>query len=284
MPEKSDQKLFSIIIATYNCGRKIENTLNSILTQNRDLFELFVIDGDSNDDTVDILKRFEGEFTLVSEKDEGVYDAYNKGIDLASGKYLYFIGAGDCLKPGILEEIKSFLPPDAPTLVYGKCYFVKNKTQDGKEFNSKLFVRDNICHQGIFYHRNIFQILGKYELRYKILADWFFNLKCFINDDINKIYIDLVIADFEQGGLSAEIKRDKLFVKEFPHFIKKQFGLKNYLKCKAFLFEPHVFNYISAGQYESLARHIYYNKPFFIRLSKFIKEKFRKIPENKLHE
>ncbi|MBA2620120.1 MAG: glycosyltransferase [Acidobacteria bacterium] len=251
-PETVNRKIFSIILATYNCGRKVENTLESIFSQNRDLFELIVFDGASTDDTLDFIKKYEGDLTLVSERDAGVYDAFNKAIDLAGGEYLYFIGAGDCLRPKILEQVKEFLPHHNPSLVYGYCYFVRQEIYNGREFTAADFVRDNLCQQGIFYHRAVFDIIGKYDLRYKVFADWFFNLKCFIDDKINKQYIPLLIADYEEGGLSSNLKRDPVFLKEFPLFVRKQFGTFKYIVCKAFLTNPYIFNYTYYGHFRLL--------------------------------
>ncbi len=72
LPETVGQKLFSIIMATYNCGEKIENTLQSIFSQNKELFELIVIDGASTDNTLESLKKYESSLTLSSEKDDGI--------------------------------------------------------------------------------------------------------------------------------------------------------------------------------------------------------------------
>lgn len=246
-------------MATYNCGRKIEDTLQSIFSQNTDLFELIVLDGGSTDDTLDTIGKYESRLTLVSEKDNGVYDAFNKGIDLATGKYIYFIGAGDRLKPGILERVVEFLPPETPSYVYGNCYFVKQKIYNGKEFTAELFVRDNICQQGVFHHRALFEIVGKFDLRYKVFADWFFNLKCFLHRDVNKRYLPLVIADYEEGGLSSVISRDPVFKKDFPRFVRKRFGLVKYLACKAFLAEPRVFNFIYFSDYSGLLGYLIHN-------------------------
>ncbi len=229
-------------MATYNCGRKVENTLQSILSQNKELFELIVVDGASTDDTLDFIKKYEGNLTLISEKDEGVYDAFNKGIALAKGKYVYFIGAGDCLRPNILEQVREFLPQQTPTLVYGSCYLTKQKVVwMGREFNAANFYCENICHQSIFYHRSVFDIIGKFDFRYKICADWYFNLKCFAHPGIDKQYIPCLIADFEEGGLSSELYNDPAFIKEFPCLLKKHLGISSYLKRKAFVKNPDVY-------------------------------------------
>ena len=236
--EAANQKMFSIIMATYNCGRKVENTLQSIFSQNKELFELIVLDGASTDDTLDYIKNYESDLTLISEKDEGIFDAFNKGIDVAAGKYIYFIGAGDCLRPGVLEQVKEFLPAEIPTLVYGNCYFVKRKGFDGRKFSSSDFTWTNICHQGEFYHRSIFDIIGKYDLRYKIFADWMLNLKCFLHRGINERYIPLYIADYQEDGLSCDLNNDPAFKKDFPRFVKKELGIKAFIICQAKMTNP----------------------------------------------
>lgn len=258
MPETEDQKTFSIIVATYNCGRKVEKTLESIISQEKELFELIVVDGASTDETLDYIKKYESYLTLISGKDVGVYDAFNKGIRLTTGKYLYFIGAGDCLKAGILKKVKQSLPEKVPAFVYGKCYFVKHKTINGGKFNAETFIRDNLCQQGIFYHRNIFDIIGNFDLQYKIFADWFFNLRCFLENRVNKHFIDLVIADYEEDGISSEIGNDPVFMKNFPVFVNEKFGVKSYISCKLFLRFPYVFNYIYYSHYKSLLIHLSY--------------------------
>lgn len=231
--------MFSIIMATYNCGQKVENTLQSIFSQNKELFELIVVDGASTDETLDYIKKYGYGLTLISEKDTGVYDAFNKGIDAATGKYLYFIGAGDCLRPGVLEEVKELLPTETPSFVYGDYYLMKQESYVACKFSSgSNFTANNICHQSIFYHRTIFDIVGKYDLQYKICADWVLNFNCFNHQAIIKQYIPNYIADFEEGGLSSELGNDLAFRKNFPSLIKKQFGIRLYLVCKANMISP----------------------------------------------
>ncbi len=238
LSETANQKVFSIIMATYNCGQKVENTLQSILSQNEELFELIVVDSASTDNTLDYIKKYESGLTLISEKDDGVYDAFNKGIDIATGKYVYFIGAGDCLQPDILERVKEFLPMETPTLVYGNCYFTKRKFFDGRELSISDFTWTNICHQGEFYHREIFDIVGKYDLRYKVFADWLLNLKCFLHRGVNKRYVPLYIADYEEGGLSSRIDNDPAFKKGFPRFVRNELGIKAFIVCQTKMRRP----------------------------------------------
>jgi glycosyltransferase involved in cell wall biosynthesis len=262
LPETANQKMFSIIMATYNCGRKVENTLRSILSQNEELFELIVFDGASTDDTLDCIKKYESGLTLISEKDDGVYDAFNKGIEIATGKYIYFIGAGDCLRPGVLEQVKEFLPQETPTFVYGNHYLMKKKIYAGKKYRNSDFIFGNICHQAIFYHRAVFDIIGKYDSQYKVFADWFFNLKCFTNQEISKHYIPCLIADFEEGGLSSELNNDPPFKKDFPRLVKQQLGIPSYLKCKAFMINPAVYSFTYSTGYALLGHLIFFARPY----------------------
>ena len=228
----SNRKIFSIVLATYNCGRKIEPTIESILCQNKDLFELIVVDGASTDDTLDRVKKYESSLKLISEKDGGVYHAFNKGIESAAGQYLYFIGAGDRLREGVLETVSEFLPPGVQALVYGDAYVVKEKIHYGGEFCESRLQRQNICHQAVFYHRDIFALVGKYDLRYSIFSDWALNLKCFGDRRVSKQYLRRVIVDFEGGGLSST-GGDADFKKDFPRLIRNYLGVKSYIAYKS---------------------------------------------------
>jgi len=255
-PETANQKMFSIVMATYNCGQKVENTLRSIFSQNEELFELIVVDGASTDDTLDCIKKYKSNLTLITEKDNGIFDAFNKGIDLAGGKYVYFIGAGDCLQSGILEKVKEFLPQEIPAFVYGNCYLMKRKViYIGRQSELSDFITDNICQQAIFYHRAIFDIAGKFDLRHKIFADWTFNFECFVNQAISKQYIPYLIADYEEGSLSSELDNDPPFKKDFPRLIKKHLGTASYLKCKAFMINPNLYAF-SYYANRALLRHL----------------------------
>ncbi len=227
-----NRKTFSIIAATYNCGQKIEATIRSVLAQNKDLFELIIVDGASTDDTLECIKKYENDLTLVSEKDDGIYYAFNKGIDLATGKYLYFIGAGDTLHEGVLERVNKLLPPENLAFVYGDIYFKEKQTYEKGARSSLDIVSRPICHQTIFYHRDIFDLIGKYDLQYKILADLAFNFKCFGNQQIKKHYIQCVIASFEGSGVSSTAE-DSNFRRDLPRLVKNNLGRKAYIYYKA---------------------------------------------------
>jgi len=202
--------LISVITPTFNSGPKIAATVASVLSQRRDLYEYLVIDGGSTDDTLAHLRAEGPALRYLSEPDEGIYDGMNKGIRLTSGEFLYFLGAGDRLLPGVLEAVAAEirkLPCEGqtsrPTLLYGNVdWSIFSRPYDERFDRSKLRHR-NICHQAIFYQRSVFDRLGFYNTKYRSLADWEFNIRCFNDRGIRKRYISLRIADYEGGGKST---------------------------------------------------------------------------------
>lgn len=205
---------FSIIIPTYNCGDKLARSLDSALAQDAD-YEILIMDGASTDGTAEIIKSYAKRnpdlIRWVSEKDAGVYDAMNKGIDLARGKYLYFLGAGDTLRPGALARIRKEAPDQGAAFVYGDVYYVSQDRICKGEFSRPSFVHNNLCHQVIFYERSVFELVGKYETRYPVLADWVLNMRCFRAKAIRKVYVKMIVADYEGGGLSEPLIDDAFY-------------------------------------------------------------------------
>jgi len=212
--------LISVITTTFNSGAKIAATVASVLSQKKELYEFLVIDGGSTDGTLEHLCAQGSALRWFSEPDEGIYDAMNKGIRLTSGEFLYFLGAGDRLLPGVLEAVAAEIrklpcQTSRPTVLYGNVNSSQySRPYDGRFDRFKL-LRRNICHQAIFYQRSVFERLGFYNTKYRLLADWEFNIRCFNDRGIRKRYIPLRIADYEGGGKSITTP-DLAFYADFP--------------------------------------------------------------------
>lgn len=203
----------------YNCDSKIEATIQSVWWQQKELFEYIIVDGASTDETLAVVEKYKTGIKVISGRDRGVYDAMNKGIDLATGKYLYFLGAGDRLRPFLLKNIADLMPRDEVALVYGNVSWGdEGRIYDG-EFSKARLKDDNICHQAIFYGRRVFDLVGKFELRFKVYADYVLNMRCFGHDEITPKYIEAIVADYEGGGLSMYVK-DETFFEERMQLIK----------------------------------------------------------------
>ena len=199
--------VLTIITPNYNSGDKLVATVQSAQAQEVDL-EYLILDGASTDQSLEIARNLESAhpdwLRVTSRKDCGVYDAMNQGIASARGRYLYFFGAGDVLYPGVLKQIIRALPADNRTLVYGDILW-KGRRYDGR-FTARKLHADNLPHQAAFYGRDIFQIVGTYELKYKMLADWALNLAVFGNRRVRRKYVDVLVANYEGGGLSDQIE------------------------------------------------------------------------------
>ena len=116
--------LITIITPTFNCASTLDATLESVVSQDFTDFEYWLIDGGSTDGTRDRLAAIQDpRVRWISEPDRGIYDAMNKGIDRARGRYLLFLGADDLLLPGSLRAISDHLPATDRTLVYGNVYW-----------------------------------------------------------------------------------------------------------------------------------------------------------------
>lgn len=224
------RKRFSIITPTFNPGPRLEETISSVLAQNEELFEYIIVDGCSTDRTLDTVKKYGGRIKWVSEKDSGAYDAMNKGIALASGEYFYFLGAGDCLRPNILEKIDKEIPKGNLVFIYGNAYRKdRGRIYDGEFDEAKLILR-NICHQAIFYEATIFDLIGEYDLKYEVWADYVFNIRCFGDSRIKKIYLKDIIADYQGDGISRNT--DPIFIKNRSRIIRDNLGYKQFLLYK----------------------------------------------------
>ncbi|MBB1284664.1 glycosyltransferase [Flavisolibacter sp. BT320] len=225
--------LVSIVIPTYNSAECLERCLNSIKIQSFTNFEVIVIDNVSNDKTLDIVNRFsKGGLMIncISRKDSGVYDAMNNGIKEANGEWIYFLGSDDYLLDNyVLLKFSEYISDSKMKahLMYGNVnsHFYGDKYAG--EFDVHKIMTKNICHQAIFYNRKIFDLVGLFNLKYKILADYDFNLRCFFSHRVKVKYIDMTVAYFSDGGISNTIV-DDIFYSDYSNKaeIVKKVGYK----------------------------------------------------------
>lgn len=215
-------KLLSIIIVTYNAEKFIRNAIESILANNSNDYELIIIDGASTDSTISILNEYKLHIThLISEKDNGIYDAMNKGIGFATGDYIYFLGADD-IWCGDINLLKKTLI-DNSKIYYGNVkLYPTNKIYDGK-FNLFKFMNRNICHQSIFYPRSVFENLN-FKVEYKLMADFILNIELWNSDKFKFNYIPQTIAIYNVEGAST-MNVDNFFQKNAFQIIYRNFGI-----------------------------------------------------------
>ncbi len=219
--------MFSIIIPTYNSVKTLGKTLDSITSQTFKDYEIVIVDGKSTDGTIELVKAYEGKchINFISEKDKGIYDAMNKGIALAKGNWVYFLGSDDYLYSNVvLEKVNAVIEQTNCDVVYGNVFVERfNSTYAGK-FDDEKMCKDNICHQSIFYKKQYVIEAGGYDISMKVNADIYLNKLLFANKKIKWQFIDETIAFYSSDGFS-----NSHFDKVYWHKAE-QFLLSHYKK------------------------------------------------------
>ncbi|MCD7916478.1 MAG: glycosyltransferase [Tannerellaceae bacterium] len=210
---------FSIITVTYNASLWIEKTILSVLNQSYSDIEYIIIDGKSKDQTIDIIKKYEKKIAYwISEVDQGLYDAMNKGLKVATGDYVWFINAGDTLSStDIIQKLILSLnsKKQLPDIIYGETKIVNQsghalglrrlKAPDRltwKSFRMGMLV----CHQSFIPKREIAPL---YNTIYTLSADYDWCIQCLLN--AKTIYNShLILSDFLEEGMSSVHRRKSL--------------------------------------------------------------------------
>ncbi|NTW51822.1 MAG: glycosyltransferase [Chlorobiaceae bacterium] len=198
----------TVITPTYNSEKDIEKCIKSVADQTYPGKEHLFIDNVSNDKTVEIIREYAARYPhirLLSEKDRGIYDAMNKAIDLSEGEWLYFLGCDDLIyNDKVLEEIFTSHEANESDVIYGNVIWGNYGYLYDSEFSLLKLIEKNICHQAMFFRRDLFKVSGKYDIKYNVYADWVLNMKLFGMAGIRIKYIDKVIAIFNPEGYSSK--------------------------------------------------------------------------------
>jgi glycosyltransferase involved in cell wall biosynthesis len=201
--------LLSLITINYNNAPGLKKTIDSVVHQSFKNFEYIVIDGGSTDNSTDYLSEYAVHIShQVSEKDEGIYNAMNKGIKAASGDYLLFLNSGDVLASAdVLENVHHHLN-GAEGIVYGDLQLLKNEQITTEVSPEKIGVYElmlsTIWHPTAFIKRDLFEKYGLYNENLKITADYEFFIRCIIKHKISTKHISVPITLFDLSGISNQ--------------------------------------------------------------------------------
>lgn len=200
--------LFSIITVSFNAEKTIAATLDSILEQGIEDIEVIVIDGASTDGTVNMLHQYKGSFhgklRWQSEPDNGIYDAMNKGVALAQGEFVNFLNCGDSYLPKALANVAETIRLHPKTQVaYGIARYFDDRGEVRliRECHTRFRER-NICHQSIWYKRDLFDKYGMYDLAYRYLADYDLNIRLF-QAGVLFCPVDAIVVNYSLEGVSS---------------------------------------------------------------------------------
>lgn len=211
------ETMYSIIVVCLNAGRRLCDTVGSVLGQHYNNFEVVVKDGGSSDGSVEMLARqyHDERIRVYTEKDNGIYDAMNQAVKLAEGAYFLFLNAGDSFYDEqvlgkITQEIQELEKRGQKAdIIYGNMYHKALNTviYASPQINDFTCYRNVPCHQTCFYHHALFGVRG-YDTAYNVRADYEHFLWCYYDRKAVAAYVPVVIASYEGGGYS-ETKENK---------------------------------------------------------------------------
>ena len=201
------KKIISIIIATFNSEKTLEKCLNSIINQKDNSIEIIIVDGSSTDQTKEIIENYSKHIDYVmSELDDGIYDAWNKGIKVSSGQWIMFVGSDDELRDECISTYKKQILED-PYYDYicGRIMFVNHKgiklLKFGQPYDWSLFKTImNLAHVSALHNRKLYDKHDYYDTSFKICGDYEFLLRK--KDKLKVKFIDKIFANMLIGGIS----------------------------------------------------------------------------------
>ncbi|RHJ94904.1 glycosyltransferase family 2 protein [Parabacteroides bouchesdurhonensis] len=204
----------SIITTTYNSGRTIRDTIESVLSQDYPDIEYIIIDGASTDDTLRIVNEYADRISLViSEPDEGIYDAMNKGIRMATGDVVGMLNSDDFFASSdIVSRIASEFTKSSLDAVYGDVRFVSpnDLSRCVRHYSSRVFRRPLMrlgfipAHPSFYVRRMWYEHLGLYDTSYRICADFELLLRFIYVQRINIRYLPFDFVTMRTGGISTK--------------------------------------------------------------------------------
>jgi glycosyltransferase involved in cell wall biosynthesis len=201
----------TIITVVYNNIKTLEDSINSIISQTYfDKIQYIVIDGGSTDGTLELLQKYSKYIDiLISEKDNGIYDAMNKGISLASGDVVGLLNSDDVyFNPEIISSVMSKFYNNNLDILYGDLVYVKRddinkvvRTWKSTNYYDSFFEDGNVPpHPTLFIKKHVYNIVGNFNLDFKLAADYEFMLRVFKKYNFNILYFPHIIVRMRLGG------------------------------------------------------------------------------------
>lgn len=203
----------SIVTVCFNAEAFIEQTIESVAQQSYDDIEFIIVDGGSVDNTINIIRRNENNISKwVSESDEGISDAFNKGFALSSGDYILYLNSDDKLhnSDSIKELVSYAVVNDLPEFIYGDCNVLNRDTDEVRyrasvEYQPKAFLKGKIIpHPSLLLHRSYFEKYGVFDIGFSIAMDYELFLRGILKERV--FHAPCLVTDVRDGGVSTKYR------------------------------------------------------------------------------
>jgi glycosyltransferase involved in cell wall biosynthesis len=224
---KNENPKVSIVTVCYNAEDFIEETILSVLDQTYFNIEYIIIDGKSTDNTLKIIDKYIKDISiLVSEKDNGVFDAMNKGIKISTGDWVIFMNAGDTFYSENTVTLLNLNNKEEIALVYGNT-ITSNITRSPFSQKSLYFGMIYACHQSTVYNKRLLEGTLFYDTKFHLFGEFDLASRIY-NKKLKTEYLNLTISNYLGGGISSEISQRARIAKYY--YVFKNFGLEGIFK------------------------------------------------------
>lgn len=234
-----DRPLVSIITPVLNNEADLEDCIRSVAEQTYSNKEHIFIDGVSADNSVRIISEYAQIYPhirLYSEKDDGIYDAMNKGIRLSTGEWIFFLGSDDVLSDSrTLDSVFSAENIGTPDIICGNVMLLHANRIFEVTLSLVQILERGIHHQSLFCRRSLFERFGNFDTRYRSQADWEFNMRWFGDSSIRRKKIDSTIAIYNEYGYSSQ-NDDERFKADKNDIVRRNFPFLIYCLYRAQVF------------------------------------------------
>ena len=229
--EKDNTPFFSVVVVSLNAEKLIRSTLDSVLSQTFDDYEVIVKDGISADETVEQIPS-DDRIRVFVQKDTGIYDAMNQATSFTNGRYIIYLNCGDTFaSPNVLSKVRALIGEENYGYVYGDWTRDDIPHRQPEKLTDFYLYRTPLCHQSIFFNGDDLRKVFYYNTKYRILADY--NLELEMRAVKNTKHIDLTVCSYLGGGVSEtkngyETKcseREEIIKVHYPKRRRKAYSL-----------------------------------------------------------
>lgn len=216
----------SIITVNLNDREGLLKTIKSVVSQTYSDKEYIIVDGGSRDGSLEVIQKFESQINRwVSESDNGIYDAMNKGIKMTDGDWIIFMNSGDSfIDEKVIDRVFFNRSSNSGDIIHGNIVYKDSGRilQTPSRVNKRFFYNDTLCHQSIFTNRKVFQNLGEYSMEYLLIADREWLLRA-LKSGMIFIPVNVNICEWDPSGVC--ISNPRKYYAEINHLRQTHFSL-----------------------------------------------------------